>query len=177
MDKNCTVQQLRPESFESFGSLIDISPGKPPTFEADFFTYFDSVALCDTGGKASFSILTILPRPLYLDTIEKHKSTPEVMISINCDVIFIVAHSKTDILGVEKELPDPETAEAFLLKAGQGVIMNAGVWHWVPFTESEQARMIFMYKQGTVQTGDALSLDLKEELGLRFTVGFPAAER
>lgn len=177
MDKKCTVKQLTSESFEPFGVFIDIPPGKLPTFEADFFTYFDSVALCDTGGKASFSILTILPRPLYLDTIEKHTSTPEVMISINREVIFIVSHSKTDILGLENELPDPETAEAFLLKAGQGVIMNAGVWHWVPFTESEQARMIFMYKQGTVETGDAFAVDLKAELGLRFTVDFESAEK
>ncbi len=172
MDRPCPVRKLTQESFRPYGSVIDIPEAVQPTFKADFFTYYDSVASVGFDGDISFSILTVTPRDPYLATIEKHGNTPEVMVATDRDVSFIVALSgdTTVTRGTQKDVPDPETAQAFLLQKGRGVVMSPGVWHWVPFSEEGETRIVFIYKRGTVESEDVLSVDLVTELDLRFEV-------
>ncbi len=47
-------------------------------------------------------------------------------------------------LGAEEARPDPETVKAFLIKAGQVVIMSRGTWHSPAFAVSGQAKCYFM---------------------------------
>jgi ureidoglycolate lyase len=164
MNKKVYVSNLNEDNFKEFGIMINI-PEAEATIATDFFNYYDGIAKCDTGGSCSFSMITIKNRPPFLDHLERHDRTPEVMIALEGDVIFVVA-------GIDSsaDIPAHEKVEAFTLKQGEGVILKPGVWHWAPFCKDKNAKMLFMYKEGTIQNGDVLSVDTLRDMGFQFEI-------
>lgn len=164
MIKKLFLTPLTNNNFKEFGSIIKI-PETESTFSMDYFEYYNGVEKCDFEGKCSFSILTIKKRRAYLDIIERHNKTSEVMVAMDGDITFIV-------VGIDPTNSSPvlDKATAFYLQQGQGVIIKPGVWHWVPFSIGATAKLLFIYKDGTTESGDIVSINIKKDLDLQYEI-------
>ncbi len=162
--KELAIHSLNAETFKVFGCFIDKPEGKP-TIELDgFFKYYDGVASLEMQAPSGIGILEVYKREPVLGLIEMHEKSPEVLVALDTDFHFVVVNS--DDTG---KTPFLETARAFLLKQGQAVVLNPGVWHWIPFPLRNSGKLMVIIKAGTSEN-DLLTIDLEKELDSPFRI-------
>ena len=92
--------------------------------------------------KSEATYIRVKKRPYVLTRMERHVKTVEVVIALNKGVIVPLAPTG-DLKEVENQI------KAFYLPAGQGLIINEGVWHLAPFPLEETAEVLVLYADGT----------------------------
>ncbi|HHW14360.1 MAG TPA: hypothetical protein GXX28_05440 [Firmicutes bacterium] len=159
-----SVRRASPESFGRFGTFVSAAEGAP--FEAGAAAaYKEKVGVLDVGGaRVSVGVLNLKQRPLDFHELERHVATPELLVAVKGDVVFPVAPAN-------QPQPTPEVGalEVFRLNQGEAVIMNAGVWHGLPFPLQGEATLLVVFKEGT-PTADFQLSDTGKEQGRSFTI-------
>lgn len=92
--------------------------------------------------KSEATYIRVKKRPYVLTRMERHVKTVEVVIALNKGVIVPLAPTG-DLKEVENQI------KAFYLPAGQGLIINEGVWHLAPFPLEETAEVLVLFADGT----------------------------
>jgi ureidoglycolate lyase len=65
------------------------------------------------------------PRPLQVEALERHDDREEWVYALDQPVVQVVALSAPG----QPDRPDAASVAAFLLRPGQGVVVERGIWH------------------------------------------------
>lgn len=163
-NRELSVTQASVQSFARFGAFVAASEGAP--FEGgSVSSYREKAGLIDAGGgRISVGVLNLKTRPLTFCELERHVSTPELLVAVKGDVAFPVAPANHP-----GSYPDVHAVEAFRLNQGEAVIMDTGVWHGLPFPLGESATLLVIFREDTPARDFELS-NLTEQQGTLFQV-------
>lgn len=163
MIKELVVEELDNEAFSPYGAVIDPERA-PPKMKEDIFTFWDNLAVMNVQGNLTVALLEVYSREREFSKLERHVRTEEVFFALDGDVIVLVGAPTSP-----QTPPNPLTVRAFLLRAGKGVFLRPGTWHWIPWPWKSRCKLLVLFRQGTVDY-DLEIRDLKEEQGLSFRI-------
>lgn len=149
MANKVQVQEGNNETLKGYGSLVSF-PAIEPTGGDENFSFWDAVSKLEIpGGKVSVGFLTPKKRANTFQQMERHLQTPEMLVALKGDVVVPMALANHP----GKDKPEADKVAAFKIKQGTAVIMNTGVWHWVPYPiEVEEASLLVIFRQETPST-------------------------
>lgn len=106
-------------TFKKFGQVV-ITPNMKPTSQAADYRFWSDLAHYHVDGETEIGICTVYQQPaIEIVGLERHLQTPEILIPIEAPFIVPLLH------------PDDkaEQAEAFLVRPGEAVVIDEGIWH------------------------------------------------
>jgi ureidoglycolate hydrolase len=113
------AKKVDKENFGKFGSVVKLS-SKAPTSSDATYKFWSNLADYKINGRTEIGLCTVYKQAINeISCVERHLSTPEILIPV--DAPFILP------LLLEGE---PESnLESFIVKIGEAVVINDGVWH------------------------------------------------
>jgi ureidoglycolate lyase len=142
-EERVPVVRLTPESFAGLGQVV-IKPAGQPTVTRPGLRFWNRVGAMDVPGEVEMGILELTTQEFVFDSLERHVRTPEMFIPIEGVAIMPIG------LGTgEDGFPRPEEIKAFIFDAGTSIIMNPGVWHWIPYPVTAVASYLIPALVGT----------------------------
>lgn len=119
MTQPLRTEPLTPAGFAPFGAVIEPRPGTAREINAGFTTRFHALAeIAVSGGPVVLSLFRARPRPLLLETLERHPEGAQAFMPLG----------RRPWLTVCAEAPDAPL-RAFLCGPEQGLCLAPGVWH------------------------------------------------
>lgn len=159
-----TVNELNQRNIAGFGFALDSDTAKPDAEEIDFRFYYNLIE-ADFKGPVAISIVeSKLQEELYGNSLETHVLTPEVLIPLDGTIYLVLTKSESE--GMEK--PDLNTAKAFVVKAGQGVLLPPGIWHRAPLSKDKPVKTCCLVRKGTPE--DNITFYLENSFDLRYRI-------
>lgn len=138
-----TISTLNSETVQQFGEVIEKPAGDPSVEVEGVQRYWHNVnSLVDLGEAAVTGYLEAPQRKFKLTKMERHKNTQEAFIPLKGVSVFMLAPPE--------EKPDPSEMTPFLMDGSKGILLDEGVWHWVPFPLTEEATFALLLKKETV---------------------------
>lgn len=158
MDKLVPIE-LNEESFIDYGHVITKTHLSPDA-DNDEFKYWSKVTEFKIDGPVSTGILCPNNREMIVKCFERHINTIEVLVSLEGDSIICVGKKSTcddeKIQGVQ----------AFYIKQGDGIAIDEGIWHWVPYPiDKTGSKFLVMFESGT-EDNDLQVKNLLDEIGI-----------
>ena len=119
------IEPLTPETFAPYGTALGLATRHTP--DTAFFSpasdFWHEHGFAS--GEAQTEILWVVyrnPDPA-IARLEAHTATEQALIPLTGPIVHIVARSTPD------GAPDPQTAKAFAIAPGQGIVMAQNCWH------------------------------------------------
>jgi ureidoglycolate lyase len=138
--------ELNEKNFSDYGKVLTIpaySDRNSAAADNEEITYWKRVACFQMPGKLSSGVMACHDRERIYRTVERHTNTPEILVALNGDIVFLAAES----LPGENELVNPEL---FYMKKGQAIVFHPGTWHYAPFPiNAEEAFLLVIFAEGT----------------------------
>jgi ureidoglycolate lyase len=132
-----TERELTAEAFAPYGAVIQ-RPGSGPEASGPGWSWWsETVQLSAMDRPYAAGYLDLEPRPLRFNWAERHAHSAEVIIPLGGDVLIYVA------------APEPDRFDVFRVRSGQGVVLDAGVWHGAPLAIDGPLSAIVLLRQGT----------------------------
>lgn len=130
------AQPLDEVAFTPYGTVVQ-QPDRPADADGPGWRWWaETAALAATDRPFCVGFLDLQPAPLRFDWAERHDRSPELIVALAGDcLVYVGNHS--------------ESFEVFRLRAGQSVILNAGVWHGAPLAADGPARAMVLLREGT----------------------------
>lgn len=155
--KELTAVELTKENFKDYGYVISSNNGNPMG-DNDEFLYWGKVSELNMSCAASTGILIARKRENFIRKLERHVSTPEILVALKGDSIICLAKPALD--GDDKI----EGIKAFYIKQGDAFAMLSGTWHWIPIpVNSDKSKFLVLFASGT-EDNDLEIMDLEEEV-------------
>jgi ureidoglycolate hydrolase len=85
----------------------------------------------------------------FVELLERHVKTPEILVPIKGDFILPVATA--GYLLDQTEIPEASGVEAFLVRSNQAVVMEKGVWHTAPIPIGKETVFFVIFKKETTK--------------------------
>lgn len=139
--KRIKVKELTVESFAPYGRLVEEYGGEI-TKSGENWSCCSPVDFVIPQAPIGIGIVISGEVPGQITAMERHVSREEVLWATTKDLVMLV--DLPVYLGVRQARPNAETTEAFLIQAGQVVVMNRGTWHSPAFSAEGKARYYFM---------------------------------
>lgn len=127
-------------AFAPFGSVLGLPAGEPTLARGDITFWHATGDLAGLAGSGVTGHLIAHRREARLTRIERHVRTPEVFLALTGRSLFVV--------GAPGDA-DPAGLRAFVLEAGQGVLLHPGTWHWAPYPLTETATFLLVLRAET----------------------------
>lgn len=149
-----SIDKINSAEFRNYGMLISKPVGKPLADETEF-AYWGKIAVQYVGKQVSFGHLVCNRRVPVLSRMERHVSTPEVMVSLSGNSILCLASVDGVPGSRENEII------GFKIKEGDAVILPDGAWHWVPYpVDADKSTFLIMFAEGTEENDlEVIELD------------------
>ncbi len=161
--KRLTVKEITKETFLPYGRLIE-EYGEIPTKSGEGWKCFSDVERIYPNAPLMAGIVYCTKVPEVITGLEAHTSREELLWATDKDIIMVV--SQPFDLKNPKRQPDVNYTEAFLIKAGQAVIMSKGTWHSPAFSyDGTTAKYFFLVemKKDDIDQDAAPWISFKEE--------------
>lgn len=122
-------KELSLEAFQLYGSFANMLEPDGYCFEGPVSRFYRDCAqqYLGTGGQASFSLCQIWERPLVIDGGEYHNYCEEAILPLDGDILMYVGPATAS------EFPPLDEIEVFRVPKGTLIVVNPGVWHFLPF--------------------------------------------
>ncbi|MFW6237627.1 MAG: ureidoglycolate lyase [Bacillota bacterium] len=148
MRKKLEVEKITAEKFADYGTLVTMQDNQPnEDLEADIFTLYSHLASHNFESEIIFNLLEVIDREKTFSSLERHVETKEYFMALDRDVVVLVGKPDNS-----KDYPEADTVRAFHLSAGEGILMDEGTWHWIPYPlNAETANMLVVFKKGTLE--------------------------
>ncbi len=148
------VENLSPEAFAPFGSVITLPRREPTASGAGFRWWGELVTL--RGGDRPYAIgfLDLDPGINRFDWAERHMLSDELIVPLTGECLVYVA--PPDYLDEPERLPPLDRFRVFRVAPGQAVLLNTGVWHGAPLADSARAQAMVILLSGTAVQDTAL---------------------
>ena len=151
---------LNAPDFKPYGQILTRTDNKPMA-DDEIITYYGKTALIEFHGKASTGYLIGHKRRFETDKLERHRNTPEVLAALEGDAVIIAAQAHV-------ATGAPEDVKAFIVKQGQAIAFNKGVYHWTPFpVKQDECRFLVMFENDT-ESADLQILELDDNIEITF---------
>jgi ureidoglycolate hydrolase len=147
------VKILTEENFEPYGQLVKKPLNNPLVAEEKYKWWNYSIIAEET---VSTGILQVNYREFYIDKVEKHIKTSELLVPLAGDSFIVVGNMIAD---------EVDKIEAFYLSKDQVVIFKPGILHWMPFPLTEEALFLVSFRAQTPQD-DMIIIELKKRVKL-----------
>lgn len=139
-----TISPLNSETVQQFGEVIEKPTGEPSVEVEGVQRYWHNVnSLEELGEEGVTGYLEAPRRELKLAKMERHKDTQEAFIPLKGVSVFMLAPPG--------EKPNTAEITPFLMDGSKGILLDEGVWHWVPFPLTEEATFALLLKKKTVE--------------------------
>lgn len=125
------VDPLTVDNFAPYGRILTIEDLKPSKSGEGWVCYSPIDFMQQVKPMTGIGMVQSSVVPNRITSMERHVSREELLWSTTKSLVLIV--DKPSNLGYKYAQPDAQTAKAFLIKAGQAVIMNRGTWHTPAF--------------------------------------------
>ncbi|MGE5606930.1 MAG: ureidoglycolate lyase, partial [Bacteroidota bacterium] len=99
--------------------------------------------------RISINILEAKKRDFQIDKLEYHVNTPEAIIPLAGDEVILVVAPAGKL--------DESKIKAFRIKSGNGVFLNSGVRHFIPYPFKKNINCLVIFKDVTGE--DDLTFD------------------
>lgn len=143
MEKQLSVKTANRENVAPYGELVS-AEGLNATADMDAFAFWNDLSLGDFEGRATFGMVRTKPGEMVAPMLERHLLTSETLIPLDEDIVLVLATPS------EGNLPELDTACAFLVRRGNAITLKRGTWHYVPLVpKGAEARTMVVFRQGT----------------------------
>jgi len=116
---NLITEPINETNFKTFGRVV-ILPQKDPTSQAADYKFWSDIANYKIEGETEIGLCTVYKQNEdSISGMERHLNTPEILIPV--DSPFILP------LLIEGDYVDQ--AKAYVVKPGEAVVIDPGVWH------------------------------------------------
>jgi ureidoglycolate lyase len=144
--KKVKVQKLTPEAMRPFGKVI--GPQTGGTLDSDPLSdYWDDAAGLSIGKDTKISYWVIRSRAFRVAEIERHVKTQRMYIPLKGTSIFVFAPGREKADDPDA-LPSIDEIQAFLMDGTSAVVLDPGVWNWIPLPLTETATFLLLLKRG-----------------------------
>ncbi|OGU74263.1 MAG: hypothetical protein A2V93_08185 [Ignavibacteria bacterium RBG_16_34_14] len=133
-------EHISTENFKIFGKVV-AAPTVNPTSQAQDYKFWSDIANYLIEGETEIGICTVYKqRKNYINGMERHVRTPEILIPI--DAPFILP------LVIDRK--DEDQVKAFQCNLGEAVVINKAVWHGacLPVGKDESSYFV-IFRKGT----------------------------
>jgi ureidoglycolate hydrolase len=143
------------QNFQPYGTILHTSD-KEKLLDNKEMQYTNQIGIINVS-PVSTGILVQFRREIIVNKLERHLSTPEMIVALENDSILFLAEPSTNI-------PQTNMINAFRLKAGQAVLLKEGCWHWGPFPyKKSYCKSLIAFKKDT-ETNDCEQIELKDSI-------------
>jgi ureidoglycolate hydrolase len=138
---------LTTESFRAYGRVIEAPPASPDA-TGPGWRWWGERHILECGGRPlGVGFLELSPAALQFDWAERHVRSSETILPLDGDcAVYVGSPAHADD---PDSLPALEGFEVFLVRAGQGVILDQGVWHGAPLAIGGPVRAVVLLLEGT----------------------------
>jgi ureidoglycolate hydrolase len=149
--------ELTSESFKDYGTVLSQMQSAPIADNVEF-KYWEKISHLSMGMVASTGVLIGKKRDTILKCLERHITTPEVLVALEGDSIICVGKPTETGGHIIDDI------KAFNIKQGDAFAMHAGTWHWIPYpTKDEQCKLLVIFSVDT-EKNDLEVKNLIEEI-------------
>ena len=144
--KTIKIQNPTSKTMRPFGTVIG-KPQSKPTGHNELLDYWKQQARFKfPSGAGEVGYLIARKHPGVYTLLETHLETPEILVPLNCGMNILVAPAATR----QTDVPDIAKAKAFFIRRGQAVMLNKGVWHWLPQpVGKKEAHILVIFSDNT----------------------------
>ncbi len=121
------VKDADAEEFGMYGSLVAL-PDYPAPLGTDAIRFWPALAKYSTSSEMEMGMCTCLERPRQIERLERHLTTPEILVPLDCDFLLPLAPADQPENGSGKL--EAGGVEIIRFRAGTAVVLNPGVRHW-----------------------------------------------
>jgi ureidoglycolate lyase len=144
------VESLTPEAFGPFGRVI-ARPERDRDAEGPGWRWWaETASVSGDGRPVGVGYLDLEPTETSFDWAERHMRTQEAVLATSSDLLLYVGPPESP--NEPGRMPPVERFRAFRVRAGDGVVMDRGVWHGAPFTVDRASAAIVLLLEGTGRT-------------------------
>ena len=140
MRKRLEVSLLTQENFKQFGTVIT-NKDKVPDTKDNNFNWWGRLGVFSGVDNISINILEAKKRDLKITKLEYHKKTQEAIIPL-CNERVIVVVAPAGKL-------DESKMKAFCLSSKEGIILNIGVRHFIPYPIKRNVDCLIIFRDNT----------------------------
>lgn len=141
-------KRISAESFRPYGSVAT-RPAGAPLAEDETFRYWSDAAHFGIEGETEIGFCTVYRQERdEVNWMERHMRTPEVLIAVDRPFLLPV-------------MSEDGKVEAFLVEAGEAVVIARGVWHSAcKPVDGDEATYFVIFRRGTPQE-DVTKMDIE----------------
>jgi ureidoglycolate hydrolase len=133
------LEPLTAAAFEPYGDVVS-RPEREPDASAKGWSWWAQAAALPPGARPyAVGYLDLQPAEAVVDWAEHHARSVELILPLGGDCAVYVAGP-----GAE-----PREFRAFRLRAGEGVVLDPGVWHGAPLALEGAAAAVVLLPEGT----------------------------
>lgn len=142
-----SIGELTENSFDRFGSVIG-HPHAPPDAAGPGWRWWGETRLLGGDGRPfGVGYLDLVPTAMQFNWAERHMLSQEAIVPLDGDCLVYVGPS--DHADQPQRLPALDSFKVFRVRAGQGVILDRGVWHGAPLAVERPIRALVLLLEGT----------------------------
>lgn len=144
------IRDLTEDGFEPYGRVIEGPQASPDATGPGWRWWGETQILVGDGRPTGVGFLDLSPAPMQFDWAERHMRSPETIFPLDGDCAVYVG--PPDHPDEPQRLPALDGFKVFLVRAGQGVILDQGVWHGAPLAVEGPTRAVVLLLEGTGAT-------------------------
>lgn len=153
------VKKANKENFKAYGQLLEL-PTDMPTGESPILSYWkQQIPLDFNGEKGEIGYLIAKDHQGIYEELEAHLKTAEILIPMNCAINIAVTGP---LCTSPSDKPDTSKTQAFHISQGQPVLINKGVWHWLPQPAGDKEAHITVIFADNTSENDMIVVELNE---------------
>jgi len=158
------VEELTKEAFAPYGIVVEMPEGaKKESAVEDLWPGLVKWELDHETLEIAHGVCK--KRPLVVEGLERHNTTYELLVPIKSDLIVPVA-SEDDRENKDAQ-PLARNVRGFLVKVGQAVFYDKGVWHLSPYPVEDEGPFFVVFKHKTAPD-NIIMKELDEEVELEY---------
>lgn len=153
--------ELTEDSFKGYGRVLHIVKEANLMANDKEVTYWSKISEFIMSENISTGILIGHSREPIYTQLERHFNTPEIIVALDNDAVFIAAKPTPD----QDAIKEPR---AFLIKRGEAVMLYPATWHYVPCpVNNKDAKYLIIFANNTEST-DLFFKNLEKEIVVEF---------
>jgi ureidoglycolate hydrolase len=160
--KTIKAMRLTQDNFSEFGRAVYIESGTVPDAQSDIQTYYGKLAFLECSGSMQVGVCVAKKRPYVVNELEQHADSPELLAALKGDFLTPVTTS-IEIDG--RLVPDMDNIRAVIVNQGEGIVFDAGMWHWTPYAITESCDVLVIFKTDT-PSNDFISYQLDDTIAI-----------
>lgn len=121
--------------FQKYGQIV-IVPEVPALLGTQEIRFWPCLAKYHIEGETEVGICRCFERPRRIESLERHKETPEILMPVDGDFFLPVAPADQPAGAGRLRA---ENVQVFHIPSGAAVILERGVWHWAAWPDGKES--------------------------------------